>query len=104
MDASALIRRARREARLSLRSMAAGARTSHSTLSAYEAGTKTPSIPTLERLLRVAGFELVFELRRRVGGPDPEARGRELAEVLDLAEQFPARHTRRLAYPLFGRR
>jgi transcriptional regulator with XRE-family HTH domain len=104
MDAGALVRRARREAGLSLRTMARRAGTSHSTLAAYEAGAKTPSVPTLERLLRAAGFEMIVELRRSVGGADLEARGRELAEVLDLAEQFPARHTRKLAYPVFGRR
>ena len=104
MNASALVRRARREAGLSLRRMAECAGTSHSALAAYEAGAKTPSIPTLDRLLRAAGFELTVELRRCVGGADREARGRELAEVLELAEQFPARHARRLSYPVFGRR
>ncbi len=103
MDASALLRRARVEAGLSLRSMAERAGTSHSTLAAYEAGRKAPSIKTLERLLRAAGFELGLEMRRCVGGPDRQARGRELAEVLLLAEQFPARHARTLKYPVFGR-
>jgi transcriptional regulator with XRE-family HTH domain len=104
VDAAALLRQARREAGLSLRALADRAGTSHSTLVAYEAGRKTPSIPTLERLLRAAGFDLTVELRRSVGRPDREAKGRELAEVLALAEQFPARHARRLAYPVFGRR
>ena len=104
MDASALLRRARSAAGLSLRALAERAGTSHSTLAAYEAGRKAPSITTLERLLRSAGFELSVEMRPCVGGPDREARGRELVEVLDLAEQFPARHSRRLEYPFFGRR
>lgn len=103
MDASALLRRARSSAGLSLRVLAERAGTSHSTLAAYEAGRKEPSITTLERLLRAAGFELGVEMRPCVGGSDREARGRELAEVLNLAEQFPARHTRRLQYPVFGR-
>ena len=103
MDASALLRRARCAAGLSLRALAERAGTSHSTVAAYEAGRKEPSIATLERLLRAAGFELEVEMRPCVGGPDREARGRELAEVLILAEQFPARHTRRLQYPVFGR-
>lgn len=103
MDASTLLRQARRESGLSLRAMAERAGTSHSTLAAYEAGRKKPSLTTLERLLRAAGFDLGVELRPRVGGPDPAARGRELAEVLTLAEQFPARHARRLRYPVFGR-
>ena len=33
---------------------------------------------------------------------DPAARGRELAEVLELAAVFPARHTRTLTAPKFG--
>jgi transcriptional regulator with XRE-family HTH domain len=104
MDVSALLRRARSAAGLSLRALAERAGTSHSTLAAYEAGRKVPSITTLERLLRAAGFELGVEVRACVGGPDREARGRELAEVLSLAEQFPARHSRKLQYPVFGRR
>jgi transcriptional regulator with XRE-family HTH domain len=104
MDASALIREARRRSGLSLRTMAELAGTSHSTLAAYEAGRKTPSIPTLDRLLRAAGFELRVDLRRRPAELDHEARGRELADVLMLAEQFPARHAKKLAYPVFGRR
>ena len=103
MEASELLRRARLEAGLSLRSLAEQGGTSHSTLAAYEAGRKAPSIRTLERLLRAAGFELRVEMRPSVGGPDREARGRELAEVLILAEQFPARHARKLPYPVFGR-
>jgi transcriptional regulator with XRE-family HTH domain len=103
VDASALLRRARSAADLSLRALAHRAGTSHSTLAAYEAGRKEPSITTLERLLRAAGFELAVEMRPCIGGPDRRARGRELAEVLNLAEQFPARHTRRLQYPVFGR-
>lgn len=104
MDTSALLRRARRDAGLSLRALAQRAGTSHSTLAAYEAGRKTPSISTLERLLRAAGFELTVELHRGAGGRDREARGRELIEVLTLAEQFPARHARTLPYPVFSRR
>lgn len=103
MDVSALLRRARRESGLSLRALAERAGTSHSTLAAYEARRKEPSLATLERLLRAAGFELDIEIRPCVGGLDREARGRELAEVLTLAEQFPARHARRLRYPVFGR-
>jgi transcriptional regulator with XRE-family HTH domain len=104
VDASALLRQARLAAGLSLRALAERAGTSHSTLAAYETGRKVPSITTLERLLRAAGFELGVEMRPCVDSPDREARGRELAEVLHLAEQFPARHSRKLHYPVFGRR
>ena len=103
MDAAAILRRARADSGLSLRALAERAGTSHSTLAAYEAGRKIPSIATLERLLRAAGFRLNVEVERSEGGADPTARGRELADVLTLAEQFPARHSRKLQFPRFGR-
>jgi transcriptional regulator with XRE-family HTH domain len=87
-----------------LRALADRASTSHSTLAAYEAGRKVPSIDTLARVVRAAGFDLGVELTPAVGGPDAKARGRELVEVLELAELFPARHARHLEYPPFGRR
>jgi hypothetical protein len=45
---------------------------------------------------------LDVELNVLAGGPDREARGRELAEVLELAAEFPARHGRSLNFPRFG--
>jgi transcriptional regulator with XRE-family HTH domain len=103
VDVAAILRDARVESGLSLRALAERAGTSHSTLAAYEAGRKIPSIATLERLMRAAGFRLRVEVEPSIGGPDPTARGRELAEVLALAEQFPARHRRTLEFPVFGR-
>lgn len=103
MDAARLIRSARRQSGCSLRELAQRAGTSHSTIAAYEAGRKVPSADTLERLLRAAGFELPGGLAAAVGGPDRAARGRELEQVLELAEQFPARHAPRLTAPVFGR-
>lgn len=103
MDPAAILRRARTDAGLSLRALAERAGTSHSAVAGYEAGRKVPSIPTLERLLRAAGYRLNVRVERTVGGADPTARGRELVEVLTLAEQFPARHSRKLDYPVFGR-
>jgi transcriptional regulator with XRE-family HTH domain len=103
MDAATLLRRVRHRAGLSLRALADRASTSHSTLAAYEAGRKVPSIDTLARVVRAAGFDLGVELTPAVGGPDAKARGRELVEVLELAELFPARHASHLEYPPFGR-
>ncbi len=103
MDAGDCIRRARARSGLSLRLLAERAGTSHSTLSAYESGAKVPSVVTLERILRAAGFALDLSLEPRVGGPDPDARGRELVEVLELAAMFPARHDQQLRAPIFGR-
>ncbi len=89
------MREARRRAGLSLRELGARAGTSHSTLSAYETGAKTPSVVTLERVLRAAGFALDLELSPRID------RGLELERVLELAAQFPARHDAELRFPRF---
>jgi transcriptional regulator with XRE-family HTH domain len=97
------LRRARSRAGLSLRDLARRAGTSHSTLAAYEHGRKAPTVPTFLRILDACGFATDFQLSLRVRERDGLARGRELEEVLDLAEQFPARHGRTIRYPKFGR-
>lgn len=98
MNAAQLLRSARRRAGLSTRELARRAGTSHATVSAYETGRKSPSIDTLDRLLRAAGFVLEGDLV-----PAPAAdRGDELAAALDLAASFPARHTKTLRFPKFG--
>jgi transcriptional regulator with XRE-family HTH domain len=102
VDAGTIVRLARRRASLSLRQLARRAGTSHSTLSAYESGDKVPTVATLARIVRAAGFALDLELLPLAGGPDPEARGRELVEVLELAGQFPARHEALLSSARFG--
>ena len=103
LDAAALLRRVRQRSGLSLRGLALRADTSHSALSAYESGRKVPSVETLDRIVRAAGYELGVELTPAVGGTDRAARGRELVEVLDLAAQFPARHAATLDFPVFPR-
>ncbi|MCJ7436868.1 MAG: helix-turn-helix transcriptional regulator [Acidimicrobiia bacterium] len=102
MAADTTIRTARRRAGLSLRELGERAGTSHSTLSAYEYGAKVPTVETLIRIVRAAGFGLDLELSPRTGGPDLTARGRELVDVLDLAARFPARHDAKLHFPKFG--
>jgi transcriptional regulator with XRE-family HTH domain len=102
MDAATTLRRARDRAGLSLRALAARADTSHSTLSAYETGRKVPTVGTLDRIVRAAGYDLELELVPAVGGLDRAARGRELLEVLELAELFPARPGVTLDFPRFG--
>ena len=105
MDAPTLLRSARHDAHLTLRELAARAGTSHATLSAYEHAAKTPTVDTLARVLRAAGYVLDVELTRRITA-DPRtglARGAELAAVLELAAQFPARHDSQLRAPVFGR-
>jgi transcriptional regulator with XRE-family HTH domain len=104
MDAARTLRDARRRSGLSLRALAQRAATSHAALATYEAGRKVPTVDTIDRIVRAAGFTLTPELTARVGGPDPAARGRELIEVLDLAGLFPARHAATLDAPKFGAR
>ncbi len=75
--------------------------TSHSTLVAYEAGAKVPSVDTLERIIRATGHEFVVASRTVVySGPEREA---ELLAVLELAAAFPAEHSATLVAPVFGR-
>jgi transcriptional regulator with XRE-family HTH domain len=104
MEASQLIRSARRRAGLTLRELARRAHTSHSTLAAYEHGRKTPNVDTLDRILNACGFSAIVTLQPRPAevAIDPIARGRELVEVLELAAEFPARHAPTLDAPAFG--
>jgi len=101
MDAALLIQEARRRSGLSRRKLAQQAGTSASTLSAYESGASVPSVSTLERLLRAAGYEAVVTLR-----PAPPADERELAEKIELlfafADALPRRQRGPLKYPVFG--
>jgi transcriptional regulator with XRE-family HTH domain len=102
MTAAMLLRRARRGSGLTLRRLAVRAHTSHATLSAYESGRVDPSMETVQRIVRAAGFDLDVSLSPRVGGDSPEDRGQELVEVLELAALFPARHQPELRFPRFG--
>lgn len=105
MDAAGLIRTARLRAGLTLRELAVAADTSHSAISAYESGAKVPNVATLNRIVAGAGFGLEVDLvDRRTDRRDSSVhRGRELEQVLELAEQFPASHHSDPEYPVFGR-
>ena len=104
MDAAALVRDVRDRSGLSLRALAERAGTSHSTLSAYEVGRVTPGFDTLDRIVRAAGFAIEVDATARVRGSDRLPRGEELAQVLELAARFPARHAAALDASVFGRR
>lgn len=100
MDSALELARARRRAGLSQRELAARAGTSQATISAYEAGHKQPSVAVLDRLLRAAGAELhVGDAPARRSTTEFERAGRQLAEVIALAEALPYRPARRLRYP-----
>lgn len=57
-----LIKLARSNAGLSQRELATRAGTSQATLSAYEAGRKSPTLETLARVVRAAGLDLRITL------------------------------------------
>ncbi len=105
MDAATVLKSARQRSGLTLRALARRAGTSHSTLAAYEAGRVSPSVDTLDRIVGAAGLALdtTFERRHTGGGPNEADRGDELTDVLELAAQFPARASRHLDAPIFGR-
>lgn len=103
MDIAFEIETARRSAGLTQAELAERAGTSQATVSAYEAGRKTPSAETFARLLAASGSRLdvraarspVRALTRR----ERERRGQILAQVIELAEALPARHARELKMP-----
>jgi transcriptional regulator with XRE-family HTH domain len=107
MDAGSMLRSARSRAGLSQAALAARAGTSQATISAYESGSKQPSVATFSRLLAAAGARLtVEEARRPVTEPSAAelARaGETLNDVITLAEALPARRARKLRYPRLGR-
>ncbi|HJP61566.1 MAG TPA: helix-turn-helix transcriptional regulator [Gemmatimonadaceae bacterium] len=91
--AAALLLSARERAGLTQRQLARKARTAQSVVARIELGETSPSLPTLTRLLRAAGFVLTTELERAEADPGqlddvprilaltPEARLREVAQV-----------------------
>ena|SRR5438309_1968471 len=66
MQVARLIRDARQRARLSQAALAARAKTSQPAVARYEAGSATPSLPTLERLLAACGSSLVLGTKERM--------------------------------------
>ena len=98
-----MIRTARGRSNLSLRALAARAGTSHATLSAYESGRVDPTTAVLSRIVAAAGCSLEATLLGSPSDLGGMPRGDELIALLELAEQFPARHARRLEFPTFGR-
>ena len=76
MNAATIIREARARAGLTQAALATAAGTSQPTLAAYESGAKSPSVRTLDKIVRAAGFSLEAVLR-----PAPSAGGALLAEL-----------------------
>jgi len=104
VEVARTLRRARSESGLSLRELARRAGTSHTTLLAYERGSKTPGAGTFLRILNACDLAVDLKLSPRIRQADGLERGKELEQVLDLAAQFPARHSPELELPVFGYR
>jgi transcriptional regulator with XRE-family HTH domain len=106
MDAGVALRDARTAAGLSQSELAERAGTSQATISAYENGTKQPSVSTLSRLLAATGSRLtVAPAAQALVEPSPKElkrTARALSDVLALAEALPVRHAPRLRYPRLG--
>lgn len=91
--AASLLQTARERAGLSQRELARRARTAQSVVARIELGETSPSLPTLTRLLRAAGFQLTTDVQRveiepsqlddvpRILALTPEERLREVAQV-----------------------
>jgi transcriptional regulator with XRE-family HTH domain len=102
--AGTLIKLARRDMGLSQRELACRAATSQATLSAYEAGRKSPSLDTLARIIRAAGLDLRIQLTPRDDHDEVMAayeaslpeRTRNARRKRDLAAINKARRTRGL--------
>ena len=101
MDASVLLQEARRRSGLSRRKLAQRGGTSPSTLSAYESGASVPSVSTLERLLRAAGYEAEVALRPTPSGDERE-RSEKIEVLFAFADTLPRRQRGPLTYPVFG--
>lgn len=99
--AGALLRTARRQARLSQAELARRAGVTQSVVSAYESGARQPSLPTLGRLIEAAGADLEVRVSFRPVARDHGAlaqRAREhRGEILELVERFGLKNPR-----LFG--
>ena len=101
MNIPETLQRARHEAGLSQSALAARARTSQTTISAYESGRKRPSVDTLSRLLAATGQRLTVEqgLPREPSRQEHARAARVLVDVLALAEVLPTDHQHALRYP-----
>jgi len=101
MDAAVLLREARRRSGLSRRQLAERGGTSPSTLSAYESGASVPSVVTLGRLLRAAGFEAEGNLKA-VPASDERELTAKIEALFSFVDSLPRRHRGPLDYPAFG--
>lgn len=83
MDAGLLIRQARVAAGLTQAQLARAAGTSQPTLASYESGARSPSVRTLDKVVRAAGATIVASLEQ-----SPPADGRLMQELRRHQQQI----------------
>ncbi len=94
MDAGELISDARGSAGLSQAALASRAGTSQQTIANYEHGRKQPGAATLERILRVCGFELGLSAVDALSGPRRRVLDAHRATILKIARRHGASNVR----------
>ena len=99
MDAAAIIKEARTRAGVTQAQLARAAGTSQPTLAAYESGAKSPSVRTLDRIVRASGSTIEVTLRDA-----PVAHGQLLVELRGhaVAIRSAARRRRMRNIRVFG--
>jgi transcriptional regulator with XRE-family HTH domain len=107
MEASEVLRDARKRSGLTQAQLAQRAGTSQATISAYEHGRKEPTVETLARLLAATGTRLTTAPASTPVVRPTKAQlaraGRALVDVMLLAEALPTRHAPELHFPSLAR-
>lgn len=104
MNAAAIITSARTRARLSKRELARRVGTSPAAIVEYESGRRSPTVDSLDAILRVCDFDIEFRLVPRDEAERLARRGRELESILTLVDAIPHRWKRTpLEFPVFPR-
>src|SRR5689334_16388517 len=93
-----LVREARKRAGLSQGELAERAATTQSAIARLESGRSTPSLETVERLMRLCGFQLIVELApyddsdirqaEALNGLTPDQRARRLGRTVNRLAQM----------------
>jgi len=84
MDAAVVIRTAREMSGLSKRELARRAKTSAAAIVRYESRQSSPSVDTLNRILRAAGWEI--EIQLSPVSQDLVERGEMMADLLQIVD------------------
>lgn len=100
MDAGTILRDARRRAGLTRTRLAEQAGVTQSVISAYESGSRQPSLRTLTALVEATGHELQLDVRRvparldRLAGPVGRRVRRDRSRLRAVAERHGLTHVR----------